>query len=133
MGRRAKCILVGVGAASLVLLTLVGAFWLAAWWALKPSPAWRPLLADGLPPQFREADRVFSMRVQSAFPVDSPEADLVRVLEAQGFERRDREGRRQFLFVQQSFPCRLTWSVEWEADGNGRIAHIEAHYHGVCL
>lgn len=133
MGRRTKRILVGVAAALLVALTLVGVFWLTAWWALKPSPAWRPPLAAGLPSEFREADRVFSDRVLGTFPVGSPEAVLARVLEAQGFERRDHEGRRRSNFVQQSFPCQLAWNVEWDADSDVRIAHIEAHYHGVCL
>jgi len=133
MGRRSKRILLGVGIASLVALTLVGAVWLAAWWAFRPSPAWRPPLADGLPPAFREAERAFSSRVLSAFPVGSPEADLARVLEAQGFKRRDHENRRHSRFVQQSFPCKSTWSVDWDADSDGRIAHIEAHYHRVCL
>ncbi len=133
MGRRSKRILAGVGLAVVAVLTLVGGFALAARYALRPSPAWRPPIADGLPPDFRDADRAFSKRVLSAFPVGASEADLVRELEAQGFVRSDIEGRRHLRFVQQSFPCQLTWSVDWSAGDDRRIASIKATYHGVCL
>ncbi|WP_244573318.1 hypothetical protein [Methylorubrum populi] len=125
--------LLGIGVALLVILTLVGGAWLALWYVLKPSPASRPPLAEGLPPELREANRAFSLRIVNAFPVGSAEAALVRTLDAQGFRRRESAGRQQSSFVQQAFPCRHTWSIDWSADEQGRITAITAIYDPVCL
>jgi hypothetical protein len=133
MKRSSKLILAGIGVALFVIVAPFGGLWLAVWYAMKPFPARRPPLADGLPRAFRDADRVFSNRVLDAFPLGSPEAALVRTLDAQGFQRRETDGYRQSSFVQQAFPCRSTWSIAWKADDHGRITEIRAAFSPVCL
>ncbi|CAO4178811.1 hypothetical protein [Methylorubrum aminovorans] len=104
METRIKRILLGIGFTLLVAFTSTGGLLLAVHFAMRPNLASRSLLAEGLPHELRSADRVFAKRVLTAFPVGSPEADLVRTLDAQGFQRREIEGRRQSSFVQQAFP-----------------------------
>ncbi|CAX25041.1 protein of unknown function [Methylorubrum extorquens DM4] len=133
MKRGSKFVLLGAGFTILVILALFGGPWLALWHASKPSPASRPLLAEGLPPSFQEADQAFSARILSKFPAGSPEADLIQALDAQGFQRRDIGKVRSSSFVQQALPCKLMWDVDWSANEGGEITHIEARYHGVCL
>ncbi|CAO4174241.1 hypothetical protein CLBKND_02365 [Methylorubrum aminovorans] len=133
MKTRTKRILLGIGFTLLVAFTSTGGLLLAAHSAMRPNPASRPLLAEGLPHELRSADRVFAKRVLTAFPVGLPEADLVRTLDAQGFQCREIEGRRQSSFVQQATPCQHTWSIDWIADNEGRIAEIKANDDPVCL
>ena len=85
MKTRSTRILAGIGFTVLVVRTSTGGLLLAVHSAMRPNPASRPPLAEGLPHEVRSADRAFAKRVLTAFPVGLPEADLVRPLGAQGF------------------------------------------------
>ena len=132
MTRRTKRLLIVLGLFALAVGMSVGVLYIAVSRAVAPRPTTLPPLADGLPRPFRDADRAFSARIEKAFPIGSPEAELVRTLDAQGFTR-PADGARRAVFEQHAFVCRLSWRVAWTADDDRRISRIEAHYDGICL
>lgn len=132
MTRRTKRLLIVLGLFALAVGVSGAVLFIAVSRAVAPRPATLPPLADGLPRAFRDADRAFSARIEKAFPIGSPEADLVRTLEAQGFTR-PADGERRAVFEQHAFVCRLYWRVAWKADDDRRISQIEAHHDGICL
>jgi hypothetical protein len=99
--------------------------------------AWRrasvPTIARDLPSNIAAADIEFKERLRSRFLVGMAENDLVRDLQAQGFQApvsyRDSK---YATFSTTSIPCELTWSVIWRADPEGKITDIDGSYSATC-
>jgi hypothetical protein len=70
----------------------------------------------------RAAESVFNARVQSAFPIGLPEAELRRELERQGFETRHTHTATRKLA--SHFVCGAHWVVFWETDEAGTLAKV---------
>jgi hypothetical protein len=69
------------------------------------------------------ADSVFNERVQLAFPMGLPEAELLRILEKQGFECSERSSGGGRLC--KSFAYGAHWVVFWKTDKAGALAKVE--------
>lgn len=90
-----------------------------------------PPLAKDLPRNFEEADSIFKERIQSRFPVGTPERDVVETLVSQGFSIAPK--RNMASFEEPSTVCRLVWRVFWKADADHNLVEINAVYGGLCL
>ena len=81
-----------------------------------------------LPPDPLLANAEFRVRVESEFPILTPEDAMVRKLEGQGFKRdawsAKRMSYRRFQ-TNRSLRCGFTASVTWESDDQGRVSALD--------
>jgi hypothetical protein len=93
------------------------------------------------PPIARGPSGDFIERLRSKFPVGTPETELIRELQAEGFGPVVREGeirtirpgtpdRKYTTLSIWSFPCERAWWVLWRTDGNGRVTDVTGSYYG---
>jgi hypothetical protein len=87
------------------------------------------MLYGELPPDMLQAEAEFRARVATKFPLLTPEDELVRTLESQGFKRDGWSTRRMTfrrLWSNRSLRCGFTASVTWDADDQGRVSKLDA-------
>ena len=77
-----------------------------------------PPIADKLPADVRDAERVFDQRVRAAYPVGSAESAVISELQNGGFKISPRgpDGYRSADIQRGSAICTTIWSVRWKAD-----------------
>jgi hypothetical protein len=103
--------------------------------ACQDSP---PSIGKDLPHgTWRDASVAFDARVKSRFPVGSSEGDMLAELRRERFTitaNKAPQSGYSFSALRDAagFPCKLFWSVNWNAD-DGRISGIEAQYNGSCV
>jgi hypothetical protein len=111
---------------TLTIVVMVLAYQAWTWSSVPP-------IARNLPSNIAAADIDFKERVKSQFEVGIAESDLVRDLQAQGFQPpvsyRDSK---YATFSRNSILCELTWSVLWHADQQGKITDIDGSYSATC-
>lgn len=113
-----------------VLLMFVFAFGLRLMWFFGAPPL--PELLDKLPDSLTEADQqLFRSRLGAAFAAGTPEADVAKVLQRQGFKLADRSA----TFDRPAGlndKCRRSGNVHWTADAQGRLSEITGGYYQHC-
>ena len=88
------------------------------------------MIYAGLPAGAGGANAAFRARVSAAFPLLSPEDDLIRTLERQGF-RSDGWFSKRMTFRRQNGGfrgCDFTASVTWDSDDQARISALDARF-----
>ena len=80
----------------------------------RPLP---PIAAD-LPPDVRQAEKLFDRRVKAAFVVGTPESSMVSALAKDGFEigSKGADGYRAADLKRGDIICQTIWSVRWRAE-----------------
>jgi hypothetical protein len=77
-----------------------------------------PQIGKDLPIKYLEAELIFDARVKERFPLGTREAEVVRVLEEQGFVRTTTSrGVASATFTRNDVVMKTIWSVRW------RVAH----------
>jgi hypothetical protein len=122
-------------AVAAVLALLLGGFgWVFSLHSLAIRAA--PTIDDhkfysGLPADAVAANAAFLARIRSAFPLQTPEAAMTRVLASQGFQSDGWFGKRM-TFRRLPGParnaCDFTASVAWVADEEARIKALDGRF-----
>ena len=86
-------------------------------------------IASGAP----DAYGVYRARVAATFPRPIAEDQLVAELEKQGFIIPPDRPRRHAGHNERSFPCLISWIVQWRLDERGQASDIEGRRHLSCL
>jgi hypothetical protein len=127
-------LLVPVAATVIVALSgAVGALWS---WSIETARSGRPPLIRDLAEAYR-TDKVlsdaFNKRVQSAFPVGMPGAEVHAALVRQGFSGLCAEGCTLSFVIREGLVCSSRWIVSWQTDGSGAVTRIWGLAMLVCL
>ena len=85
--------------------------------------------------QFGGPSPDWTTRLQSRFPVGTPEAPVIAALKQEGFHPATRLGERTMTYdwFPGLFPiCSYTLTAEWNVDAAGRLARITGAYWSAC-
>src|SRR5882724_66532 len=105
----------------LVIVAIGGSVALEAWFWFSRPPIVRGLSGGFIISGTPNSKEVYRERVRATFALPLTEVELIGKLEQQRFsiEGPTANSRRYALFKEGSFPCLISWGVNWHSDERG--------------